>query len=95
MTRNKPSRKKVLEHFGFGTELMKKYKVCSSCGNKQKAKNKFCEVCHAALTANTLFDTYRLKGRCCEKCGNVLPNDAGFCPLCGAKQNGKEREEVV
>ena len=90
---NNPSRKEVLEHFGFGTENMKRLKICQCCGNAQAAKNKLCEVYHTKLRDETLFDIYKAKHRCCEKCGNVLPDDAGYCPLCGAKQNN-ERESI-
>lgn len=93
MTKRSPSRKEVLEHFGFGTENMKRLKICPSCGNAQAAKNKFCKVCHTKLRNETLFDIYRAKHRCCKKCGNVLPYDAEYCPMCGAKQNN-EREAI-
>lgn len=93
MTRHKPSKKEMLEHFGFGTKLMKRYKVCSCCGNKQKASNRVCEVCHTILTENTLFDTYVSTHSCCGQCGNVIPDGAEFCPACGAKQH-KKREVI-
>lgn len=93
MRKHKPSRKEVLEHFGFGTENMKKAKICPGCGYAQAAKNKVCELCRTKLSSETLFDVYKAKHRCCEKCGNVLPNDAEYCPVCGTKQN-KEREAI-
>lgn len=93
MTEYKPSRKEVLEHFGFGTENMKKLKICQYCGNAQKAKIGLCDICHSEMPNETVFDIYSTKHCRCEKCGNVLPNDANYCPMCGKKQN-KEREEI-
>ena len=93
MTGYKPSRKEVLEHFGFGTENMKRFTICPCCGNAQAAKNFFCDICHTKLSGKTLFDMYKAMHRSCEKCGNVLPDDAGYCPICGEKQN-TEREAI-
>lgn len=90
MTRYKPSRKEVLEHFGFGTQKMKSFKICPCCGNAQNAKNRFCETCRARLPRETVFDIYKSKRRCCGNCGNVLPDDAEYCPMCGKKQNNKK-----
>ena len=86
MRRYEPSRKGALEHFGFGTENMKKLKICPCCGNAQKVRNRLCDVCHTKLSGKTIFDIYKSKHRCCGNCGNVLPDDAEYCPLCGAKQ---------
>ena len=93
VTRYRPLRKDVLEHFGFGTKNMKRFKICPCCGNAQAAKNKFCKVCQTKLPEETVFDIYKAKHRCCTKCENVLPNDAEYCPMCGAKQNN-EREAI-
>lgn len=93
MTRYRPSRKDILEHFGFGTKKMKSCKICPCCGNAQNAKNRSCEVCRTRLPGETVFDIYKSKHRCCEKCGNVLPNDAEYCPMCGVKQI-HEREAI-
>lgn len=49
MTRYRALRKDVLEHFGFGTKNMKRYKICPCCGNVQAAKNKLCKVCQTKL----------------------------------------------
>ena len=54
VTRYRPLRKDVLEHFGFGTKNMKRFKICPCCGNVQAAKNKFCKVCHTKLRNETL-----------------------------------------
>ena len=89
-----PSRKEILKHFGFGTENMKRLKICPCCGNAQAAKNKFCEVCHTRLHNETLFDIYKAKHRCCTRCGNILPDDTEYCPMCGTKQKNKEKEAI-
>ena len=95
MRRYEPSRKAALTYFGFGTENMKRFKICPGCGTSQAAKNRFCGVCHTKLRTETLFDIYKAKHRCCTKCGNVLPYDAEYCPLCGTNQsNNKEREAI-
>lgn len=94
MTGYKPSRKEVLEHFGFGTENMKRFKICPCCGSAQDAKNKICKNCGKKLPSETLFDIYKSRHRCCIKCRNVLPDDALFCPVCGTKQRDAEREAI-
>lgn len=94
MRRYEPSRKAALAYFGFGTENMKRLKICPCCGNAQTAKNRFCKVCHTKLPEKTVFDIYKAKHCCCTKCENVLPNDAEYCPMCGTKQNNKEIEAI-
>lgn len=94
MTKYRPSRKAALEYFGFGTENMKRLKICTCCGNALNSKNRFCEACNTKLPEKTVFDIYKAKHRCCEKCGNVLPNDAEYCSICGTKRNNKEREAI-
>ena len=93
MARYVPTRKEVLKHFGFGTENMKRIRICPVCMSAQDEKNVFCGICHALLPKKTVFDFYKELHSCCKNCGNVLPSDAEFCPMCGAKQN-EEREAI-
>ena len=94
LTKYNPSRKEILKHFGFGTENMKRLKICPCCGNAQAARSKLCEVCHTNLRDETLFDIYKAKHRCCEKCGNILTDDTEYCPMCGTEQKNEEREAI-
>src|SRR5262245_13252720 len=46
--------------------------ACRSCGRENRAANRFCEECGAALA------------RRCDRCGEDLPPTAKFCGACGA-----------
>ena len=83
MTEREPTKKKILEHFGFGTEKMKEIKICEKCGAAVSAKEEYCTVCREKLPNETLFDVYRMRHRACSGCGTVLSDGALFCPECG------------
>ena len=95
MTAHEPTRKKILEHFGFGTEQMKKIKICKKCGAAVSADEDYCTLCREKLPENTLFDVYRQRHRTCPGCKTVLTDGALFCPECGKRvqtEGGKINE---
>jgi len=78
-------RYKKLEHFGYGPNVMKKYKVCAVCGRMNKAFARVCLQCGGKLSSETLFDRYKRHHLCCPDCDSVLSVDSLYCPNCGKK----------
>ena len=74
-----------LEEFGFGPNIMRKTKICISCGRATSAENTMCLLCGKRLTGNTLFDYYKRMHVCCPVCDTILTSDARYCPHCGTK----------
>lgn len=74
-----------MEHYGFGTEAMKKIKKCDHCGMMAPAWEQFCRECGTRLPDDTLYQFYKSRHTCCPVCEAVLPNEARYCPICGAK----------
>ncbi|MBE5760860.1 MAG: hypothetical protein E7334_02545 [Clostridiales bacterium] len=78
-------RKTDMEELGFGTEAMKKIKVCKTCGCKCDAKAVKCDICSSPLPEKSLFDEYYESNHHCDDCRIVLNRFARFCPQCGKK----------
>lgn len=78
-------RQSAMKQYGFGTEEMKKTKVCCFCGAKLSADAKKCTECGKAVSKKTLFDTYKEHHAYCKRCDTVLAENAVFCPQCGRK----------
>lgn len=72
-----------LESFGFGTNVMKKSKVCGKCGEMVRVNAKTCPECGEQLSKETLFDCYKRQHPCCSGCDTVLSQDSRYCPHCG------------
>ena len=81
------SKREAMEKYGFGTEAMKKIKVCPSCGEARPSDEKTCPFCGASLGDETLYDAYKERHVFCRNCGEVAPNGAKFCPQCGKRIN--------
>ena len=83
-----------LERFGFGPNVMKKTKVCPTCGQLASARSMLCPYCGARLPFSTLFDSYKRRHPCCPHCRTILTTNTKFCPHCGqsvAIENNKEQ----
>lgn len=78
-------RRFTMERYGFGTEEMKRTKVCAFCGAKSGADDKSCTQCGKELPKQTLFEVYKNHHVCCKYCDTVLAENAYFCPQCGRK----------
>lgn len=78
-------RQSAMNHYGFGTDEMKKTKVCVFCGAKLSADAEICTECGKEVPKQTLFDAYKKHHVCCAYCDTVLAEDARFCPQCGCK----------
>lgn len=78
-------RQSVMKRYGFGTDEMKKTKVCAFCGAKLSADAKTCTEYGRAVSERTLFDVYKAHHICCAYCDTVLAGNARFCPQCGHK----------
>lgn len=78
-------RRSAMNHYGFGTDEMKKTKVCVFCGTKLSADAKICTKCEKEVSKQTLFDVYKEHHTCCRHCDIVLAENARFCPQCGHK----------
>lgn len=74
-----------LEAFGMGPYVMKKLKVCKSCGSIAGARSIFCPKCKKLLCGGTLFDSYQKMHIHCPRCSTVLASDTHYCPHCGKK----------
>ena len=84
-----------LEQYGFGPNVMKKTKVCLTCGQLASARSLICSHCGARLPFATLFDSYKRRHSCCPHCSTILTADTKYCPHCGqsvstAHVSGKE-----
>lgn len=71
--------------FGFGTDAMKKLKVCALCGTVSHVKLTKCPACGTVLPKETLYTIYKARHKQCEHCHAVVANEATFCPACGRK----------
>lgn len=78
-------RQSVMKKYGFGTDEMKKTKVCAFCGAKLSADAKICTECGKVVPKQTLFDLYKGHHTCCKRCNTVLAENAHYCPQCGCK----------
>lgn len=92
MAENRTLRMATLKKFGFGPEIMKESKVCSSCGCTCTAEDSFCKNCGAELPRETLYDFYKCRHLYCSSCDTVVRKTATFCPECGKRlQPGRFR----
>lgn len=78
-------RQSAMKKYGFGTEEMKKTKVCAYCGARLSANAKKCTECGKEVSEKTLFDIYKEHHVCCTHCDTVLAENAHYCPQCGHK----------
>lgn len=74
------------ELYGFGTERMKRLKVCARCGSIAGSDYYVCRQCGARLPRQTLFQLYQRRHRLCPVCDTVLTDNMRYCPHCGARQ---------
>ena len=72
--------------YGFGTENMKRLKVCPRCGRVALASAYICPQCGRRLPQQNLFQLYQLRHRLCPVCDTVLSARMRYCPHCGARQ---------
>lgn len=72
-----------LEECGYGPKVMKRIRICPSCGTVTNGKSSSCNKCGMRLLSKTLYDRYRERHLCCDKCGTVLASDSRYCPHCG------------
>lgn len=72
--------------YGFGTETMKRLKVCPGCGGVALASAYICPQCGRRLPQQNLFQLYQLRHRLCPVCDTVLSAHMRYCPHCGARQ---------
>lgn len=75
----------AMKQYGFGTDEMKRTKVCAFCGAKLTADAKTCSKCGKEVPKQTLFDAYKQRHVYCKHCNTVLAENARFCPQCGRK----------
>lgn len=75
----------AMKQYGFGTDEMKKTKVCTFCGTKLTADTKKCTECGREVPKQTLFDVYKEHHVYCKRCDIVLAENTHFCPQCGHK----------
>lgn len=80
-------RQSAMKRYGFGTEEMKRTKVCTFCNAKLSADAKICKECGKEVPKKTLFDMYKEHHLYCKHCDTVLAENARFCPQCGHKIN--------
>lgn len=80
-----------MKQYGFGTDEMKRTKVCTLCGAKLSADAKICTGCGKEVTEQTLFGVYKEHHTCCEYCDTVLTENARFCSQCGRKVDKKSK----
>ena len=81
------SRRHNREYYGFGTEAMKKIRICTRCKTPSSTATRFCAACGYRLPHKTLYQLYRERHTVCPDCDTVLTEEMAFCPHCG-----KERE---
>lgn len=74
-----------LEEFGFGPNVMKRTRICVSCGRASSTGNKRCLSCGKLLSRSTLYDYYKQMHVCCPVCDTVLTASANYCPHCGTQ----------
>lgn len=74
-----------MEQCGFGPEIMKKIKICKSCGCVSPEDEKYCRECGELLPKKTLFQNYLEKHKCCKKCQTIVADNKEYCPQCGTK----------
>lgn len=69
----------------FGTEGMKRLKVCPHCGGLTSAHLRTCPDCGGRRPLINLFQRYQQHHRLCPERDTVLSDGMKFCPHCGAK----------
>lgn len=74
-----------LEAFGFGPNIMKRTRICISCGKAVDSKKNRCLLCGTRLPDHTLYDYYKKMHVCCPLCDTVLTSDSKYCPHCGTE----------
>ncbi len=79
------SRRRNMEHYGFGPDAMKTIRVCSHCGDPAPAERRFCAACGQRLPEKTLYEQYLERHRRCFSCNTILAEEMEFCPQCGKK----------
>ncbi len=83
--RLKQIRKHSMAQYGFGTEAMRKIKICGKCGKPSDISQHVCNECGTKLPEETLYDTYKTRHRACPRCDTVVPHESDYCPRCGRK----------
>ncbi len=79
------ARQQHLAHYGFGTDAMKKIRICTRCKTPCAADTYFCTECGFRLPEDTLYDLYSRRHRLCADCDTALTAEMAFCPHCGTK----------
>lgn len=74
-----------LERYGFGPNVMRRTKLCPSCGRLATGDSNSCPVCGKHLPALTLLDWYEQQHSSCAFCRTVISSDTKYCPQCGRR----------
>ena len=74
-----------MKTYGFGSEAMKKVKVCRLCKCICDAGEYYCRECGVVLPRETLFDLYKSHHLYCPVCETVVADTVLFCPKCGKR----------
>ena len=74
-----------MEPYGFGTAVMARWKVCTSCGKMMEQHLRYCGECGAPLPQETMYQLYQKRHKCCPACQIVVPDEAQYCPQCGTR----------
>lgn len=76
-----------LARYGFGTEAMRKTRLCPACDTLVTNGAKTCPSCGQALPELTLLRWYEQQHLRCPYCKTVLREDLRYCPRCGKAQS--------
>lgn len=88
-------RQESMDYFGFGTEAMKKVKVCSHCGQTAPTDQRFCKECGHRLPENTLYQSYKERHKFCPHCETIVADNVHYCPQCGNIIEQEEKENGI
>ena len=72
-----------MRHLGFGPQVMKRLKICTSCGEPISSDKMFCRECGAPLPKVTLYQSYSARHKVCRTCSTVVSDSSLYCPQCG------------
>ncbi len=79
---------------GFGVEVMKTMKICTSCGYVANSSQQFCNECGAELPKESLYEMYAKRHRRCD-CGVVVADSMNYCPSCGKLLPFKTSKAII
>ena len=76
-------RLKLMEHYGFGPDAMKKIKICRNCGMTFPVQETICGTCGEKLPIENVYQQYKKRQSTCPECGTIVSSKKRFCPQCG------------